>query len=101
MATYQDIRQQVETLNTSEQLQLLEELAAMVRHRASSTSGAPTVDSEPETAQNIKEVMGNSSSTPLTGLFEKEGIWVFETAPLDNIDFNALTAQSREERLRG
>jgi hypothetical protein len=31
MATYQDIRQQVETLSASEQLRLLEELAALVR----------------------------------------------------------------------
>lgn len=33
MATYQDIRRQVENLSTSEQLRLLEELAVMVRHR--------------------------------------------------------------------
>ncbi|MBF2049059.1 MAG: hypothetical protein EDM05_68355 [Leptolyngbya sp. IPPAS B-1204] len=33
MATYQDIRRQIENLSPSEQLRLLEELAAMVRHR--------------------------------------------------------------------
>ena len=33
MATYQDIRRQVEDLTSDEQLQLLEELAAMVRRR--------------------------------------------------------------------
>jgi hypothetical protein len=41
MATYQEVRCQIETLSTSEQLQLLEELAAIVRHRTS-----PTLDSE-------------------------------------------------------
>jgi hypothetical protein len=38
-----------------------------------------------------------SPSTSQTGLREKEGILVFDTAPLDHIDFNALIAQSREE----
>lgn len=33
MATYQDIRRQVENLTPNEQLRLLEELAAMVRRR--------------------------------------------------------------------
>lgn len=33
MATYQDIRRQVENLTPSEQLRLLEELAVMVRRR--------------------------------------------------------------------
>jgi hypothetical protein len=32
MATYQDIRRQVENLTPNEQLRLLEELAVMVRH---------------------------------------------------------------------
>jgi hypothetical protein len=32
------------------------------------------------------------------GLREKDGILVFDTEPLDHIDFNALIAQSREER---
>lgn len=32
------------------------------------------------------------------GLREKDGILVFETEPLDRINFNALIAQSREER---
>ena len=31
------------------------------------------------------------------GLQEKEGILIFETDPLDHIDFNALISQSREE----
>lgn len=35
MTTYQDIRRQVETLTPEEQLQLLEELAIVVRHRMS------------------------------------------------------------------
>ncbi|BAS57328.1 hypothetical protein NIES2135_33150 [Leptolyngbya boryana NIES-2135] len=38
-----------------------------------------------------------SSSTSQTGLREKEGMLVFDTAPLDHIDFNALIAQSFEE----
>lgn len=33
MATYQDIRRQIENLTPSEQLRLLEEIAAMVRRR--------------------------------------------------------------------
>ena len=33
-----------------------------------------------------------------TGLREKEGILVFDTESLDQIDFDALIAQSREER---
>ncbi|WP_008316926.1 hypothetical protein [Leptolyngbya sp. PCC 6406] len=33
MATYQDIRRQVENLTPNEQLRLLEELAGIVRHR--------------------------------------------------------------------
>lgn len=37
------------------------------------------------------------SSTSQVGLQEKEGILVFETEPLDHVDFNALIAQSREE----
>jgi hypothetical protein len=37
-------------------------------------------------------------STSQTGLKDKEGILVFETESLDAIDFNALIAQSREER---
>jgi hypothetical protein len=36
MATYQEIRSQVENLTPEEQLRLLEELAAVVRHRMSS-----------------------------------------------------------------
>lgn len=35
MATYQEIRQQIETLTAEEQLRLLEELAVVVRHRMS------------------------------------------------------------------
>ncbi|MEB3216841.1 MAG: hypothetical protein VKN72_11500 [Nostocales cyanobacterium 94392] len=33
MATYQDIRRQIENLTLDEQLRLLEELAVVVRHR--------------------------------------------------------------------
>ncbi len=33
MSTYKEVRNQIETLNPEEQLQLLEELAAMVRRR--------------------------------------------------------------------
>jgi hypothetical protein len=43
MATYQDIRQQVETLSASEQLRLLEELVALVRHHTLSTSEVEVV----------------------------------------------------------
>ncbi|PSB09446.1 hypothetical protein C7B76_25290 [filamentous cyanobacterium CCP2] len=41
---------------------------------------------------------GSSPATAQTGLRDKEGILVFETESLDHIDFNALIAQSREER---
>jgi hypothetical protein len=34
MSTYQEIRHQIENLTPDEQLHLLEELAALVRHRA-------------------------------------------------------------------
>lgn len=45
MSSYNEIRNQVETLNPDEQLQLLEELAALVRRR---------VKSEPESSnQNL------------------------------------------------
>lgn len=37
-------------------------------------------------------------STSQTGLIEQDGILVFNTESLDGIDFNALIAQSREER---
>lgn len=37
-------------------------------------------------------------STAQTGLREQDGILVFDTEALDHIDFNALIAQSREER---
>lgn len=40
----------------------------------------------------------STPSTSETGLREKDGILVFETESLDRIDFNALIAQSREER---
>jgi hypothetical protein len=40
----------------------------------------------------------STPSTSQTGLREKEGVLVFETESLDHIDFNALIAQSREER---
>jgi hypothetical protein len=38
-------------------------------------------------------------STDPTGLREQEGILVFDTESLDHLDFNALIAQSREERV--
>jgi len=41
---------------------------------------------------------GLTVSTSQTGLREQDGILVFDTEPLDHIDFNALLAQSREER---
>jgi hypothetical protein len=34
-----------------------------------------------------------------TRIKERDGILVFETESLDHIDFNALIAQSREERI--
>lgn len=37
-------------------------------------------------------------STSQTGLREQDGILVFDTEALDHVDFNALIAQSREER---
>ncbi|MCU0543684.1 MAG: hypothetical protein MUE44_16135 [Oscillatoriaceae cyanobacterium Prado104] len=37
-------------------------------------------------------------STSQTGLREEDGILVFNTESVDGIDFNALIAQSREER---
>jgi hypothetical protein len=40
----------------------------------------------------------STPSTSQTGLREKEGVLVFETEPLDHIDFNELIAQSREDR---
>jgi hypothetical protein len=36
-----------------------------------------------------------SNSNAQTGLREKDDILVFDTEPLDHIDFNALIAQSR------
>jgi hypothetical protein len=41
----------------------------------------------------------STPSTSQTGLKDKEGVLVFETESLDHIDFNALIAQSREERV--
>ncbi|HEY9606459.1 MAG TPA: hypothetical protein V6C85_32925 [Allocoleopsis sp.] len=52
MATYQDIRRQVETLSPEEQLQLLEELAAIVRRRMSSRPMTP------KPKRNIMELEG-------------------------------------------
>ncbi len=37
-------------------------------------------------------------ATSQTDLREQDGILVFDTEALDHIDFNALIAQSREER---
>ncbi|QYO64937.1 hypothetical protein [Leptolyngbya sp. 7M] len=53
--------------------------------------------------EKIKSLHSSASapSMPETklGLRDKEGILVFETEPLDHIDFNALIAQAREERV--
>lgn len=54
MATYQEIRQQVETLSAEEQLRLLEELAAMVRHHLLAQMPQPAVSSEPETTADLR-----------------------------------------------
>jgi hypothetical protein len=50
--------------------------------------------------EKIKSLQPSSSTIEVaqTGLREKEGILVFDTESLDQIDFNALIAQSREER---
>jgi hypothetical protein len=44
-------------------------------------------------------VQSEAASEFQHGLREKEGILVFDTESLDHIDFNALIAQSREERI--
>jgi hypothetical protein len=46
MATYQDIRQQVENLTPHEQLDLLEELAGMVRRRVAGKPKRSIMDLE-------------------------------------------------------
>jgi hypothetical protein len=46
---------------------------------------------------NSLQHLAPASSTLQTGLREKDGILVFDTDPLDHVDFNALIAQSREE----
>jgi predicted transcriptional regulator len=50
--------------------------------------------------EKIKSLQSQKSttSTSQTGLREQDGILVFETESLDHIDFNALIAQSRQER---
>jgi hypothetical protein len=50
-----------------------------------------------EKIKNLQSPVSNPS-TSQTGLREKEGVLVFETESLEHIDFNALIAQSREER---
>ena len=54
MATYQEIRQQIGAMSAEEQLRLLEELAAMVRHHLSAQLPQPAVSSEPETAVDLR-----------------------------------------------
>jgi len=46
MATYQEIRRQVEDLTPEEQLRLLEELAGIVRHRIAKTPKRSIMDLE-------------------------------------------------------
>jgi len=54
--------------------------------------------------EKIKSLQPPSPAVSMTqtetqaGLREKNGILVFDTEPLDHIDFDALIAQSREER---
>jgi hypothetical protein len=43
-------------------------------------------------------VQSESSLESQQGLREKDGVLVYDTESLDHIDFNALIAQSREER---
>jgi hypothetical protein len=43
-------------------------------------------------------IQSESSLESQHGLREKDGVLVYETESLDHIDFNALIAQSREER---
>jgi hypothetical protein len=43
-------------------------------------------------------VQSDEASESQHGLREKDGILVFDTESLDRVDFNALIAQSREER---
>jgi len=43
------------------------------------------------------EIPGSTADSLPTGLKEKDGILVFETDSLNEIDFNALIAQSRNE----
>ncbi len=70
------------------------ELQQAIEQIASSQGISPEqfiIQTLTEKTNNLKQ------STHQTGLREKEGILVFDTEPLDHIDFNALIAQSREE----
>ncbi|NJM75173.1 MAG: hypothetical protein HC852_04550 [Acaryochloridaceae cyanobacterium RU_4_10] len=50
--------------------------------------------------QQLFHILVQSEANPSSqnGLREKDGVLVFDTESLDHIDFNALIAQSREER---
>jgi hypothetical protein len=55
--------------------------------------------SPPEREQLLQIlVQSDVASESQHGLREKDGILVFDTESLDRVDFNALIAQSREER---
>jgi hypothetical protein len=55
--------------------------------------------SPPERKQLLQIlVQSDVTSESQHGLREKDGILVFDTESLDRVDFNALIAQSREER---
>jgi hypothetical protein len=56
--------------------------------------------SPPERKQ-LLQVLAQSDVTSASqhGLREKDGILLFDTESLDRVDFNALIAQSREERV--
>lgn len=70
MATYQEIRQQIGAMSAEEQLRLLEELAAMVRHHLLAQIPQPAVSSEPEavdlrTAGNLSKSL-REEETPVS-----------------------------------
>jgi hypothetical protein len=78
-------------------MNLSPELQAAIAEIANSQGISP----EEFIVQTLTEKIGSLqpvviSPTSQTGIREKEGILVFETESLDQIDFNALIAQSRE-----
>jgi hypothetical protein len=62
------------------------------------------ISAEEFIVQTLTEKIGSLKQPDATvsvsqaGLREKDGILIFETESLDRIDFNALIAQSRQER---